>query len=1255
MKSLFIKTLMVISLSFFSFRSFSQDQDYVAKIGENYYASLFEAVTAANELEEATIIILKDFSLSQKLTIKKKLTIEGDYTISRGSFTGTLFDIQANAELTLDGGLVIDGNNNYVIDKALYDADLQAGKSIAAADNRKWFTIPEGSTTSTAYMVTMKAGSVINLNNITIQNDYSANSGVVSAQNVNNVTVNLKGAYIHHIASYNGSGVIVNVAGTGININMYEGTLIENCHVGSNHGIFKVYSGATITMYGGEVRGTTGWNSNGNVIGLYSGGTKSTFIMNGGRICSNTSLYGTSNGRNATIYLHSNSSMTMNGGTICHNTGLSRGGIDSSKTTSTLIINGGEIIDNISIAGNSTHDVGGTVGDWVINGGTFTQDVSQWISPDSGLTFDEETGTYTVTDKFFEYNGKEYNSFTNVIKDIKDDKPSETPVVKLIASAAFEESIDIDIDLIFDLNNYSILSSNTNHLDSKINVYNNATVTIRNGYIKNVLGATSVFSDNFDNEDLEGWRVFSGTTDTDNNNWIVDGNGLLSASSELVEEEYQALNPDNYIVTTEQFRITSSSQLQFSVRPQDKDRYKENYGIVVSEDNENWSEIYSERINSASFEANATRYIDLSSYEGKDIYIGFRHYDCGAEDVKGLIIDNVSISQFNKAYIFEVGSQDGITAGKLIIESGEFVTEHSSLTFQPATLVHINDGTLTILGGKFTGTSYDTENCTTNANGTISYVTKTEYDYLIDCEDSKYNDGDIICKGGSYKGFNPADNKAEGANTDFVPDGFISEKIDDPYWQVHKDCVTYTFHNKGGDHNWANTANWEASDGSSDCLPDENSYVIINQPVVIGSEHVAKSDEILVTATGSITIEDGGELHHNNVGVNATVKKNIIGDPIQHEHYIGGWNTISSPVNDYIYFSKVKNLLSSNYDFYRYDEDEMLWENARAEKFRVMIPGEGYLYANTETVDLEFSGELHVEDVSYKLSANAEITELLGFNLVGNPYAHKITSEHFTGAEISEGFYILTNAGAWGTILTASDAAIEPCQSILVQTSEEQDGKDLIIKKKAVKTRRGNNGYISINISNDKFGDEAYVSFNNGKGLNKINHRNENLPMVYIPIDEVNYAVAVIDKDTDEIPVAFMVKSMGEYTVNVKTKDCNFNELYLIDNLTGRETNLHTDTYTFIASPKDNPNRFTIRFTSKTETGNFAYINDRCLIVNKIEGDGNVVIYDIMGRPVANCNSSGSVRISTSTFADGIYIVKLSDASGVKEQKIVID
>lgn len=370
----------------------------VAKIGDSTYDTLAEAVTAANAIDNgATIELISDIALGQKLTVTKNITIVGEYTINRTtSYVGTLFTVNSGKTLTLDGGLVFDCCNNWTIDMDRYNSALMTGERVS--DVYVFLTPADGGVVATARVFSV-AGT-LNLNNVTIKNHYSTNQGLIATSN--GATINLNGCHITHCASAKGSGLIVDASGSSIRVNINDGTLIDANFAGNNHGLFKMYSGAVTTMNGGTIQNTTGCNANGVVIGLY--GTGSTFIMNGGVITNNSAAAGASNSRNASIYVHRNATLIMNDGLISYNTGYGSGGIDAPYTTagsaSTVTINGGSIVHNVSIAGQDYADIRGST-QITITGGTFTQDVSQWCADDFGAVLLPD-GTWCVKTTLFQ-------------------------------------------------------------------------------------------------------------------------------------------------------------------------------------------------------------------------------------------------------------------------------------------------------------------------------------------------------------------------------------------------------------------------------------------------------------------------------------------------------------------------------------------------------------------------------------------------------------------------------------------------------------------------------------------------------------------------------------------------------------------------------------------------------------------------------------------------------------------------------------
>ena len=92
--------------------------------------------------------------------------------------------------------------------------------------------------------------------------------------------------------------------------------------------------------------------------------------------------------------------------------------------------------------------------------------------------------------------------------------------------------------------------------------------------------------------------------------------------------------------------------------------------------------------------------------------------------------------------------------------SGANLTINGGNYYGGGTAVQVQNGTLTINGGHFAVEPY--------SNPTYGY------NFLLNCIDSAYRNGTakIVVKGGTFVNFDPSNNSAEGAGTNFVADGY---------------------------------------------------------------------------------------------------------------------------------------------------------------------------------------------------------------------------------------------------------------------------------------------------------------------------------------------------------------------------------------------------------------------------------------------------------------------------------------------------
>ena len=433
---------------------------------------------------------------------------------------------------------------------------------------------------------------------------------------------------------------------------------------------------------------------------------------------------------------------------------------------------------------------------------------------------------------------------------------------------------------------------------------------------------------------------------------------------------------------------------------------------------------------------------------------------------------------------------------------------------------------------------------------------------------------------------------------------------------------------------------------------------INNLTIANGSAYVV-DDGVVLTLTGTVTnttpanliIEDGGQLVlPENATVQATVKK-AVGHAAKST---GDWYTISSPVNN-IAPGDVTNLIqatATNYDFYYYNEPSGEWFNHKAAGHAVsnMTNGRGYLYWNAGGEELAFAGELNTGNVNVAVTADGS-GDLAGINLIGNPYSHNIykgdgTAIPNAGASLVTGFYVLSNSDSW-VACTDNTTAIKPGQGILVKTTT--GGTVQMTNTTSKGTAKAGNDNIRFTVANNQYEDVAYALFKNEIGLDKINHRNAEVPMLYIPQDGINYAIATMSDDVEMFTLSFKTVTTSKYTLSVKL-DGRYDYLHIIDRLTGEDVDMLVEgEYSFMGTPKDLVDRFIVKLKYDANINDvndiFAYQSGSDVIVN---GEGELQIFDLMGRKVMTQTVNGVQTVNVP--AQGVYIFRLNG----KVQKIVV-
>ena len=463
------------------------------------------------------------------------------------------------------------------------------------------------------------------------------------------------------------------------------------------------------------------------------------------------------------------------------------------------------------------------------------------------------------------------------------------------------------------------------------------------------------------------------------------------------------------------------------------------------------------------------------------------------------------------------------------------------------------------------------------------------------------------------------------------------------------------------------TSSSGASNLTSIKITYESSYDVIFINSACTKTGIAVGEIVYVGANGILTltganagnasnliIEEGGQLilsGGSKDGVQATFQREVegYGSSTGKDKYI----LLANPTTGDIDPTTVAGMLDNNYDLYYFDEAQTgaEWRNYKQEPFD-LENGKGYLYANSGNTTLNLEGT--VPTATSKTGIELSYTEdnpFKGFNLIGNPFSVNITIMQINTTACP--YYKLKDDGSF-TPVNAANVASNPVivgEAFMVQALSS--GDKLHLNTGAKDEDAYNDEVIRIEVSNSKYTDVAYICYGNSMPLTKINHLNDDAPMIYIHTESDDRAIAVLNERSEvkTVNVNFEAKTMGSYTISAKAEKGNFSYMHLYDRLTGVDTDMLENDYTFIGAKEDAAGRFILSFEAidnDSENDIFAYQNGNDIIIN---GEGELQIFDVMGRMVSTQRVNGREIVAVSS--QGVYILRLIGAE-IKTQKIVV-
>ena len=446
-----------------------------------------------------------------------------------------------------------------------------------------------------------------------------------------------------------------------------------------------------------------------------------------------------------------------------------------------------------------------------------------------------------------------------------------------------------------------------------------------------------------------------------------------------------------------------------------------------------------------------------------------------------------------------------------------------------------------------------------------------------------------------------------------------------------------TFIGTAGDGLWSNTNNW--LDGvKPDGMFSEatiSADVIIDEDISIGT----------LTNAGnySLTILSGKTLI-----VNVAI-------------YWDGNDFILEDNAELVYGEPIHVLLKKKinaYALYSFNENAAIWTNYKESPFAIEH-GKGYLYANALDTTLLFEGTTVGYSAETTLPYHEENGALAGCNFIGNPLP--------CYAFLNRSYYVLSEeSNSLIAVANSATKSIAPCTGILVDSNGPEDNK-VNFSYMPFFQYLGSQGYIEITAAKSNAPtlvlDQALLSFNPEDDLAKY-ALFENSPKVYFTKDGKDLAILSIDS-VDVQPLKIKAFENGTYTLHFELKQLSPIYLHLIDNITGANIDLlTTPNYTFNATTTDYASRFKLIFDPhygvgedgpSADSGTFAYYANGEIVINDIETchGASLQIIDMMGRVIMKRDAIN--RVSTSDWAKGIYVLRLTTAHGVRTQKMVIE
>lgn len=487
--------------------------------------------------------------------------------------------------------------------------------------------------------------------------------------------------------------------------------------------------------------------------------------------------------------------------------------------------------------------------------------------------------------------------------------------------------------------------------------------------------------------------------------------------------------------------------------------------------------------------------------------------------------------------------------------------------------------------------------------------------------------------------------------------------------------------------------------------PEVNEDILVRNIVDVGnnsSDSPALCHNLVISSSGELTIDSGnaltvsgdlnnsagisglliqseGSLIHHTKDVLATVFRDILG---------GNENLhqVSSPV--------ISPVLSSIFplDSYvkEYDEPSQYWASLKGSDY--MKEGLGYFLLLQNFSTATFTGNLISEDVEITgLSNTNGINDgWNGWNLIGNPYTSALDVSKPVDWEMQNvdaciyvwdniyGNYLFVNTTVSNSA-TLTDGIIPAEQGFFVHVTDKGTGSlkikesDRTHSSHMLKSNPAPENTLNIEVKGNNYADRSILCYIPGsterfdptydafkiEGLDQA-------PQLYFTIPDNKLSMNALPSidSNNLVPLSLKVGAQASYTLSFSGIE-SFSKtipLYLDDLKSGISMDLRQSlSYTFMASPEDDPERFRIRLKSDalgipepTLPNISIYAYSKNIVINNADNkSGWLTIYNSCGQIIETRKLSHGIQFYPISCS-GIYFVKIIAGQVSETKKVVI-